>query len=286
MARMVGLVPLQPVDYVVLGHVSADVTPGGIALGGTAAYAALTARVLGLKSGLVTSFAEDLSLEELGDTPVLRKPSQTSTSFENLQMAGRRDQILKSRASEIGMEDIPLAWRRAPIVHLGPIAAELPIKDSDELRCSFLGVTPQGWMRAWDAQGRVSPRAWEGSAPVLAHASAVVISREDVRGDEEVIEEMARQTRVLAVTDGPAGSVLYWHGDRRRFRAPVVEEVDPTGAGDVYAAGFFWRLSTTRDPWEAARFATALASFSVTRVGLKGIPTSDEVELCRMQVMV
>ena len=40
-----------------------------------------------------------------------------------------------------------------------------------------------------------------------------------------------------------------------------LEEVDATGAGDIFAAAFFWRLYVTRDPWEAARFATHLASF-------------------------
>ncbi|HEX2989171.1 MAG TPA: carbohydrate kinase family protein, partial [Anaerolineales bacterium] len=89
----------------------------------------------------------------------------------------------------------------------------------------------------------------------------------------------------LAVTEGPAGSVLYWNGDRRRFRAPEVREVDPTGAGDIFAAAFFIRLLNTRDPWEAARFATQLASCSVTRVGLDGIATSREIEECMMEVL-
>jgi sugar/nucleoside kinase (ribokinase family) len=61
--------------------------------------------------------------------------------------------------------------------------------------------------------------------------------------------------------------------------------VDATGAGDIFAAAFFARLHQTRDPWEAARFATNLASHSVTRVGLSGIPTREEVEGCLMEVL-
>src|SRR5260221_284042 len=81
------------------------------------------------------------------------------------------------------------------------------------------------------------------------------------------------------------GCVLYWNGDRRRFRAPAVHEVDATGAGDVFAAAFFIRLLKTRDPWEAARFATLIASRSVTRVGLAGIPTPQEIEESLMEVL-
>jgi sugar/nucleoside kinase (ribokinase family) len=140
-------------------------------------------------------------------------------------------------------------------------------------------------MRTWDETGQVEPCKWESAEALLPQAGAVVISREDVRGNEEAIEAMAHQTRVLAVTEGAAGSVLHWNGDRRRFRAPEIAEVDDIGAGDVFAAAFFIRLFTTRDPWEAARFATLLAGRSVTRSGFEGIPTTQEIEACQMEVL-
>jgi sugar/nucleoside kinase (ribokinase family) len=113
----------------------------------------------------------------------------------------------------------------------------------------------------------------------------MVISLEDVGGDQEQVEFFAHHTRLLAVTEAASGSVLYWNGDRRRFRAPRVQEVDPTGAGDIFAAAFFVRLYTTRDPWEAARFATQFAAYSVTRPGLEGIPTEREIQACSTEVL-
>ncbi len=118
----------------------------------------------------------------------------------------------------------------------------------------------------------------------MPQAGAVVISREDVLGDDELIESMAHQTRLLAVTEGSAGSVLYWNGDRRRFRAPELVELDATGAGDIFATAFFFRLYATRDPWESARFATQLAARSVLRPGLDAIPTQPEIQECLMEV--
>jgi sugar/nucleoside kinase (ribokinase family) len=282
---MLSLVPLEPVDYLVIGHVTEDVTPAGMQLGGTAAYAALTARALGLRVGIVTSVSENTSLEQLSGIAILKVPSSGTTTFENIQTETGRRQILRGRAAPISLEGLPDVWRRSPIVHLGPVAQELQAGAAEELSASLLGMTPQGWMRTWDADGRVSACQWESAERLLPKAGAVVISREDVAGDEVLAESMAHQTRVLCVTESAAGCVLYWNGDRRRFRAPEVIAVDDAGAGDVFAAAFFARMFATRDPWEAARFATLLAAQSVTRPGLQGIPTKSEVETCAVEVL-
>ncbi len=187
------------------------------------------------------------------------------------------------------LEHIPQVWRAAPIIHLAPIANEVDpsLALSGKLSGSLLGVTPQGWMRAWDEKGQVFAKHWDANASnqVLRHAGAVVLSVEDVTRNLELVEEMAHHTRILCLTEGEAGSVLHWHGDRRRFRPLETQEVDGTGAGDIFAAAFFIRLYHTRDPWEAARFATQLAARSVTRIGLKGIPTLREIEECLMEVL-
>jgi sugar/nucleoside kinase (ribokinase family) len=113
----------------------------------------------------------------------------------------------------------------------------------------------------------------------------VVLGADDVGGDEDQIEWMAQRTPLLVVTEGAAGARLYWRGDVRRFRPPQVTEVDATGAGDIFAAAFFIRLFQTRDPWEAARFATRMGAISVTRPGLQGVPTENEVGDCLMEVV-
>jgi len=146
-------------------------------------------------------------------------------------------------------------------------------------------VTPQGWMRAWDENGQVYATAWENSEQVLRQVGGVVLSLEDVNRDLEKVEWFAHHTNRLCVTEGADGAVLYWHGDRRRFRPIEVNEVDATGAGDIFAAAFFARLYQIKDAWEAVRFATNLAAYSVTRNGLMGIPTQEEIEHCKMEVL-
>jgi sugar/nucleoside kinase (ribokinase family) len=282
---MPNLIALEPVDYLVIGHVAHDLTAEGPRLGGTAAYSALTARALGLRVGIVTASGSETSLAPLGDIPVLSLESTNSTTFENIYTKSGRIQYLRGQATRIDFNQVPELWRRSPIIHLGPIANEMDTVLPDSFSPTLLGLTPQGWMRQWDSECRVSRGEWRDAEAALARAHAVVISREDVNGDDEIIEHMAHQTRVLAVTESAAGAVLYWNGDRRRFRAPEVQEVDATGAGDVFAAAFFYRLFNTRDPWEATRFATLLASCSVTRVGLQGIATPREIKECMMEVL-
>jgi sugar/nucleoside kinase (ribokinase family) len=267
-----------PVDYLVIGHVARDVTTNGPRLGGTAAYAALTARALGLNVGILTAAGPDISLQPLNGIPIHCIVSESSTTYENIYTENGRVQYLRHQASRIDMNRIPDEWKTAPIVHLGPIANEMDAVVPDGISPSLLGLTPQGWMRSWGSNGLVSPFVWTDSDSVFAQADVVIISREDVQGDDLHIEHMAGQTKILVVTEGADGAVLYWHGDRRRYRAPIVEEVDATGAGDIFAAAFFARYLNTRDPWEAARFATLLASYSVTRPGLDGIPTPQEIE--------
>jgi len=282
---MLSLVPYEAVDYLVIGHLAHDLTPQGSRLGGTASYSALTARALGLRVGVVTSWGNEIPLDSLNGIQVRGIEAEHSTTFENVYTPDGRHQIIHHNAPDLHYENVPKIWREAPIVHIGPIAGEGKSLVDRKFPASMLGLTPQGWLRTWDDDGRVHIGTWPEGLHGLSKADATVLSIEDVGGDEEQIEMMANSCRVLVVTEGSAGSRLYWNGDLRRFHALQLEEVDPTGAGDIYAAAFFWRFSTTHDPWAAARFATHLASFSVTRRGLEGIPTREEIQTCLVEVM-
>jgi len=282
---MLNPVSVEPVDYLVIGHIAHDLTPDGPRLGGTVAYSALTAQALGLRVGVVTAVGGETSLEALHHISVISIESPQSTTFENIYTNNGRIQYLRAQAAQLDFASVPVVWRKASIIHIGPIANEVDPVLPKDFSPTLFGVTPQGWMRQRAEDGRISRSEWENAEPVLQKADAIVISREDVNGDDELIEHMAHQTRILAVTEADDGCVLHWNGDRRRFRAPEVHEIDATGAGDVFAAAFFIRLFKTHDPWEAARFATLIASRSVTRIGLNGIPTAQEIEECSMEVL-
>ena len=283
---MYRITPLEPIDYLIIGHLTRDILPDGNRLGGTAAYSSLTARALGLRVGILTACEDCLSTPELeaAGVQVVGLRSDETTTFENRYTPNGRVQYLHQVAPGLDFSMIPEPWRNTPIVHLGPVAREVDPTLARAFPDSFVGLTPQGWMRSWNTNGEVSFTEWPEAAFVLQYADAAVMSIEDVLGNESIVEEMASSTRVLVVTEGVNGCRLYWNGDVRRFRPPQMTEIDPLGAGDIFAAAFFVRLANTRDPWEAARFATNLAAFSVSRYGLDGVPQPDEIQTVMSEV--
>lgn len=276
---------IKPVDYLMIGHIAIDLTPDGKRLGGTATFSSLMAQALGLRVGLVTSWGSEIALGPLSEIPIINLPSEHSTTFENVNTSEGRLQTIFHVAQTIDLNLIPELWLTAPIVHLGPIAQEVEPTLVRHFSNSLIGITPQGWLRNWDESGQVVPTEWPEGSYVLSSSGAAVISTEDLGYDEARVEEMATACRVLAVSEGKDGVRLFWNGDVRRFRPPEVAKIDSTGAGDIFAAAFFFRLYTTRDPWEAARFATQLAAVSVTRTGLAGIPTQEEIQECMAEVL-
>jgi sugar/nucleoside kinase (ribokinase family) len=282
---MYSLTPLEPINYLIIGHITLDLTPDGPRLGGTAAYAGLTAQALGLKVGIVTSWGSELSLDRLKSIPIINYPTEQSTTFENIYTEKGRIQLLHNVASTLDYHMIPEPWRQSPIVHLGPVAQEVEPSLIRRFPNSLVGVTPQGWLRCWDRSGQVSGCEWPEAAFILQQSGAAIISVDDVQNDENRIEELASSARILVVTEGAGGARVYWNGDVRRFRPPQEEEIDPTGAGDIFAAAFFSRLYLTRDPWESTRFANQIAAVSVTKPGLDGVPTKDEVKEYLIEVL-
>jgi sugar/nucleoside kinase (ribokinase family) len=267
-------------DYLVIGHVTRDLVDGAFTIGGTVSYSGRTARALGCRVGVVTSASPDLDLSRaLDDVLIARSPAAATTTFKNVYTAEGRRQMVHAIAETLVPGMVPPDWRAA-VVHLGPVARECDPALVNAFGDAFIGLTPQGWMRRWDQAGHVLECKWEGKEPLLDRADAVVLGVEDVCGDEGLVAQIAALTRVLVLTRGVAGCTIYTQGQERHFSAPAVQEVDPTGAGDIFAAAFFVWLQRDGDPWTAARFANCVASRSVTRTGLASTPSPEEADQC------
>jgi hypothetical protein len=264
-------------NYLIIGHITDDIAPEGICMGGTAAYSGLTALAYGVPTSLVTSCPPTRDLAPLDGIRIQRVLSGRMTVFENRYNGGRREQWVKSIAEPLGPVHIPQGWSSASIVHLAPVVGEIRPAIRDLFPQSLCCVTLQGWMRAWDSEGRVSLSIRPEAEEAARNAHVTVFSMDDVGGDAAQAARLAALSPAAAVTDGERGCRLYWKGEERAFPAPAVPVVDPTGAGDIFAAVFFLRLKETGDPREAARMAVALASLSVGRPGLAGVPTSGEI---------
>jgi sugar/nucleoside kinase (ribokinase family) len=133
-------------------------------------------------------------------------------------------------------------------------------------------------MRRWDADGRVSSKPWQDAERVLSRVDVLVFSEQDVGGDEVLIQRYLELAQTGVVTRGRRGATVFSAGSCRHFPAFRAHEVDPTGAGDVFAAAFMVRLRETGDPFEAAPFANCAASFSIEGPGVSAVPSRRQVE--------
>jgi 1D-myo-inositol 3-kinase len=283
-----------PINFLAIGHITHDLIPNGFRFGGTVSFAAVTARRLGWQPGILTRVAPEGLLQgpaptdpvdviapdgsPLAGTPIHLLPSVTSTTFTNIYRDGVRTQVVAELAKPVTPADLPAAWTDVPVVLLGPLVKDVPASWTAVFPRALMGVTPQGWMRQWDAAGHVSPTRWENAASFLHRADVAVLSREDVGGDDAYIAELARLARLLVFTDGWHGATFYMDGASYRVPPRPTTEVDPTGAGDVFATAFLLRLAETGDPLIAARFANVTASMSVEAPGMDSIPYRERVE--------
>ena len=267
----------MPPDFLAIGHVAKDLTQDGYVLGGAVTFAALTAKALGLSPAVVTSCGPDIDPHAaLPDIPMRVVESDETTTFVNVYERGRRRQSIRGVGGKLSASDVPQDWRRAPLVLLGPLAQELEDSVAAAFRSQTVGASIQGWLRSWDTTGKVSPSRWSG-AEVLPGVAVAIFSDDD-SPEKDQIAGWAELCPVVIHTHGGQGYSVHVEGRWHHLPEFPVNEVDPTGAGDVFAAAYLIRFQESGDALDAARFASAAASFCVEAEGVLAIPTRAEVE--------
>ncbi len=273
------------VDLLAIGHVARDEFEGEPTwrLGGTALYAAATAARLGTSTALVTRVgpAEKGALEErctaLG-VVLHALPSSATTTFGFRYVEGRRLLRLKARARAIAPSDVPSEWRGARAVVLGSVAHELDRSLFGTTSASATVLVAQGYLREWSADGAIRPRPWEDADEIVPRVSAVVVSEDDVAGDLSAPRRWARNGR-LYVTLAQRGVLVLERGSETTIPGyPAARVVDPTGAGDAFAAGLAIALADGQPAEDCAKFANAVASFAVEDVGMAGLADRAHVD--------
>lgn len=85
---------------------------------------------------------------------------------------------------------------------------------------------------------------------------------------DDVVAKAAADCDVAAITLGPDGAILV-RGDERAFvpAEPMGDVVDTTGAGDQFAAGVLYGLSTGDDLMRAAKLGALMAGEVVSHFG-------------------
>ena len=131
-------------------------------------------------------------------------------------------------------------------------------------------------------------RAREAFAPFMAAADVILPTADELlllTGETSVHEAafnlLKQKERVVVVTHGARGCTVYSHY-YEDYPVPVpgyvVDEVDPTGAGDCFDAGFLAVFLRGDSPIEAAKWANACGALAVTKQGpMAGAADGDAV---------
>ena len=126
-----------------------------------------------------------------------------------------------------------------------------------------VAAAAQGWLRQVKPDGLVVPRPWRSPERLLQSVQALLLSREDIRGQETEVVAWFQRVPIGVLTADRDGALLFVNGERYEVHPRPAREVDPTGAGDVFAATFLIQYQREGDPWQAAAAAACAGALAV-----------------------
>ena len=262
-------------EFLTIGHVTKDKYGDRYRTGGAAYYGSVTAKKLGKTVSVVTSHAEDFEVPaEMSDVGYINNESPATTVFHNVYKKdgcnASRTQFLMSSAEIISVSDIPAEWRNSDVVYLAPMINEIGLDVVSAFPNSRVVASIQGWTRAHGLNGRIICKDWDGK-DVLPYVDVAVCSHEDIYSKRN-LKTWIDCVPILIVTYGSSGSKIYESGSCVFVESVPSHEVDPTGAGDVYASAFMVRYMETNDSLRSAKFASLIAGTSVQSYGTESLP--------------
>ncbi len=266
-----------------VGHVTHDSVEGGYVAGGSAYYAAQTWRRFGVEPHVATAVGRDFAVAAHAFEGLAVHASRrgcTTVFVNHYPPGGRRVQWVTAQAPPITPGLVPAAARRPDVLFLAPVIGEIDLAHwLAWLRPRIVAVGVQGFVRfvGRAVAGRPGAREvvawrWGVDAATLRRVQVAVLSAEDLAGQGDLLDRLRAHVPLVALTHGAAGAELFGAGRSDRIGVYATREVDPTGAGDTFAAGLLWGLVHGQRPREAARLGAAAASVVVEAAGGGALP--------------
>lgn len=276
--------------FLVVGNITKDelISKSGrlISFGGSS-YAGIAAARLGYKAHLLCRSRSNRELD-----PWIKKlreegievevqPDDHITFFVNDYSYGERRQLLLEHTGKIVYSSLG----RMDIIHFDPMFCEIDLESLKKARkdCEILSLDVQGLVRARKDK-RVFGRFWEERGEFLCHIDFLKVGKKEIelvskkRSYRKVCEELLSMgAKVVALTLGEKGSVVFGE-DYYEIPAYRTQEIDPTGAGDVYATAFAIKYFESREALTSGLFASAASSFVIEDFGTKNIAARESVE--------
>ena len=194
-----------------------------------------------------------------------------------------------SAASKMDAALLPRLPQRT-VLHLSGITAAISESGLQLIRAALLG--PHDGLVSFDVNHR--PALWQGrdAAPVLAElanaADLVFVGLDEARAlwntdSLESIRALLPAPATIVVKDGEIGATaLLADGESRFEPAPLIDVIEPVGAGDAFAAGYLSALilgRSERDRLQAGHAAAGRALVTTDDVGASDVGGEPGAEL-------
>jgi sugar/nucleoside kinase (ribokinase family) len=249
----------------VVGQVSRDLVDGEARLGGPVFYATRALTAAGAELVAATKCTPREETELGGGVICLPAASVPAFSFHY-------DGDVRVMAVEaLGEPWTPADLERLPElpewVHVGGLSR-------GDFPADTLAALAGGRRLAVDAQGlarpaRLGPLRLDGGfdRSLLAHVAVLKLAEEEavaVAGAASPDAVAALGVPEALLTLGPRGAIVIAGGHVEHVDAPEAE-IDPTGAGDAFLAGYAWARAEGAEPVEAARRAAEVVGAANAR---------------------
>jgi tagatose kinase len=222
----------------------------------------------------------------------VQRDNTTGAAFVAYFSDGHRDFIFHWRHAAAGMlspADVPPAYLQT-VRWLHITGCNLAASDSARQACyKAIDLAPPGAKVSFDPN--IRPGALSISEirdlcrPAIERADVILPSLSeaamltDQAGDEVGCRLWAGQGKTVVLKMGARGCRIFSGSHDVTVPAFQVEEVDPTGAGDSFCAGFTVATLDGMNLAAAGRFANAVGALAVTKKGpMEGAPRRAEVE--------
>lgn len=252
----------------VIGHLSRDlIGDAEPRIGGAPWYAARALRVLGRRASVLAKCGEAERRRYASRCAALGLPttvlgSGETTSFSIRYEGGKR---------YMTVEAIGEPWKPR---ELGGLRDAAWVQVAPLLRSDFpeptLAALARGRRVLYDGQGLVRvpelgplQRDANYDPAVLRHITVLKLSEDEARvlvGDVDEASLLALGVPEIVVTLGDEGSLVLANGRADVFPARPVDALDPTGAGDGWAAVYLAARADGYPPIQAARRAAAIVA--------------------------
>ena len=258
---------------------NSDVLDFTRAFGGSAANTAIMCARLGAKTGLYACIGADFPteyMEELKELNVHKNLVKSTLNTTTAMLYSNREAQLtffyRGASREINEGEPPDGVLEAGVVHL-----------CRDFTGAFRKIVQKS-----DAQISFNPGYGldeiekEELEYILRHTTILFINEHEQRYLMRVFELKREDVGelgpdIVVLTLGSKGCKIFSEGEEKEIGAVPTTLVDPTGAGDSFAAGFLVGYSKRHSLEECARIGAAVASVTISTRGTHPEVTREEI---------